>query len=99
MAAADDHRDVAVLHGEVAGQRGRRSACESPAPCAPLAQALRAEGGVVTVSGLDNGSSPNRAKTLPRATHPHHGASRVTLLSHEYSRWRYGSVGRRIQRG
>ena len=34
---------------------------------------LRAEGGVVTVSGLENGSSPNRAKTLLRATTPHDG--------------------------
>jgi hypothetical protein len=70
MAAADDHRDVAVLHGEVAGQRGRRSACESPAPCAPLAQALRAEGGVVTVSGLDNGSSPNPGEDIATRDSP-----------------------------
>jgi hypothetical protein len=40
-------------------------------------RALHAARGVVAVSGLDNGSSPNRAKTLLRATHPHHGASRL----------------------
>ena len=49
----------------------------SPAPCAARPGAGRsAPRLVVTVSGLDNGSSPNPAKTLPRDP-PHHGASRV----------------------
>ena len=79
-AVADDHRDVAVPHREVAGHwPGDHTGVGSPTRCAPLVQvwALCPEGGVVTVSGLDNGSSPNPSKTLLAATHPHHGASRV----------------------
>ena len=79
-AVADDHRDVAVPHREVAGHwPGDHTGVGSPTRCAPLVQvwALCPEGGVVTVSGLDNGSSPNQSKTLLPATHPHRGASRV----------------------
>jgi hypothetical protein len=79
-AVADDHRDVAVPHREVAGHwPGDHTGVGSPTRCAPLVQvwALCPEGGVVTVSGLDNGSSPNQVKTLLPATHPHHGASWV----------------------
>ena len=79
-AVADDHRDVAVPHREVAGHwPGDHTAVGSPTRCAPLVQvwALCPEGGVVTVSGVDDGSSPNQVKTLLPATHPHHGTSRV----------------------
>ena len=71
-AVADDHRDVAVPHREVAGHwPGDHTGVGSPTRCAPLVQvwALCPEGGVVTVSGLDDGSSPNQVKTLlPRFT-------------------------------
>jgi hypothetical protein len=72
--------DVAVPHREVARQQLGGHSRVSYQPRALHSSGLWAlgpEGGVVTVSGLDNGSWPNRAKTLLRATHLHHGASRV----------------------
>jgi len=78
-AVADDHRDVAQTARSPGTGRVTTPARGHQPGARHWSQvwALCPEGGVVTVSGLDNGSSPNQAKTLLPATHPHHGASRV----------------------